>query len=73
MYDATSDHMEVNKARRELVAHKRRDIFNIPPTEGALEQHIKHAIYQGEYVWSQALTPNPNLPSPGDWGWERAG
>lgn len=73
LYDKTSEHNEINKARRELFAHKGRELENIPPTKGALEQHIRRATYQGGFIWGQVLNPNPDLPSPGNWGWQRCG
>lgn len=68
MYDRTSDIMEVNEARKQLFTQKSRALENIPPTKAALEQHIKRATYQAN-VWSKALVPDPELPSPSDWGW----
>src|SRR6218665_1131662 len=48
---------------------KGRTIENIPPTQDALELHLKRAVYQAGYVWSQALVPLPVLPNPADWRW----
>ena len=42
----------VNDARKELFAVSRRSMDNIPPTQGALIQHIKRAVYQASYLWS---------------------
>ncbi|KAG0729102.1 hypothetical protein GWK47_003575 [Chionoecetes opilio] len=52
MYDRTSDTMEVNDARKQLFAHKSRALENIPPTQAALQQHIKRASLQGN-CWNQ--------------------
>lgn len=68
MYDRMSDTMEVNEARKQLFTQKSRALENIPPTKAALEQHIKRAAYQA-IVWRNALVPDPELPSPSDWGW----
>lgn len=27
-------------------------------------------IYQAAYVWGQTMVTQPDLPSPGDWGWQ---
>ena len=68
MYDRTSDTMEVNEARKQLFTQKSRTLENIPPTKAALMQHIKRAAYQAN-IWNNALVPDPELPSPSDWGW----
>ena len=69
MYDRTSDIEEVNEARKYLFTQKSRSLENLPPTLAALEQHIKRVCYQSN-CWNQALNPNPDLPSPADWGWK---
>jgi hypothetical protein len=68
MYDRTSDTMEVNEARKQLFTQKSRTLENIPPTQATLRQHIKCATYQAN-IWNHALVPDPELPSPSDWGW----
>ena len=70
MYSRTSSLSSVNEARQALFAQGTRTIQNIPPTEAALIEHIKRAVYQGGHVWGQALVPIQLLPSPSDWGWE---
>lgn len=54
MYDRTSDIMEVNVARKQLFAHKSRAVDSIPPTQAALQQHIKRASLQAN-CWNQTL------------------
>ena len=49
----------VDEARRELLTQGKPTIANIPPTLDALCQHIKRAVYQAAYVWSQSLNPTP--------------
>ena len=46
-YDRTSQQTNIDKARKELFTKKGRIIENIPPTKGALIQHIKRAVLQG--------------------------
>lgn len=70
LYDRTSDLVKVNDARKWLFTQKSRMLENIPPTQAALIQHIKRASYQAN-CWNKALTPNPELPSPTDWGWRK--
>jgi len=69
LYDSSSHCSSVNSVRKKLFAQKGRTIENIPPTQDALVQHIKRAVYQAGYVWSQALVTLPVLPNPADWGW----
>ena len=68
MTDRTSEAKEVNEARKQLFTQKSRTLENMPPTKAALEQHIKRATYQAN-IWYKALQPDPQLPSPSDWGW----
>jgi len=70
MYDRTSDIMEVNDAGKQLFAHKSMALDNIPPTQAALQQHIKRASLQAN-CWNQTLVLNPELPSPSDWSWTK--
>ncbi len=70
LYDRTSDLLQVNDARKQLFTQKSRSLENIPPTYAALKEHVKRASYQA-YCWNQALVPNPDIPSPSDWGWEK--
>ena len=41
----------------------------LPPTKGALEQHIKRAHYQA-MVWYNDEVAKPNIPNPTEYGWE---
>ena len=41
-----------------------------PPTESALIEHTKRAVYQAGHVWGQSLILEPALPSPKQWGWK---
>ena len=70
MYDRTSDITSVNKARKALFTQKNCPIEKIPPTHGALTQHVKRAVYQGGHIWGQMCIPCPEIPEPGDWGWK---
>ena len=68
LYHRTSNCTEVNSCRRELFC-KGRAIDNIPPTQGALLQHVKRAAYIGGYVWSSSLLPIMDLPPIEEFGW----
>jgi hypothetical protein len=70
MYDRQSELLLVNDAHQHLFSRKSRPIENIPPTQAALEQHIRRAAYQGGHVWGQVLQKDQALPNPSEWGWE---
>ena len=69
LYSKTCEAERVNEARQELFA-RGRSVENIPPTQGALIQHVYRAAFQAGYIWGQALVPQQQLPSPSNWGWE---
>ena len=69
LYDRTSGKQRVNDLRCELFTKRSRTIDNIPPTQAALHEHIKRAVYQGAYVWGRTLLKKPTLPCPSDGGW----
>ena len=71
LYDRTTSLLKVNEARQELFCRKSREFDSIPPTEAALEQHIRLAVLQGPHTWGQTLLCQPALPSPADWRWQR--
>lgn len=70
LYDRTSNHKEINRARLELFSKKSRSLENIPPTQACLIQHVKRAVYQGALIWGKTLLKEPMLPSPEHWGWK---
>ena len=70
-YEITSECTQVDQCRKLLFA-KGRQLDRIPPTEAALRDHVKRAVYQAGYCWGKALVTQQQLPSPGDWGWEKA-
>ena len=72
MYSRTCPHNKVNDARQALFSQGTRSIDHIPPTQTALEQHIKRAAYQAGQVWGQSLQAIQELPSPLEWGWEKS-
>ena len=71
LYDRTGIQGSVNEARKELFTRKGRAIDAISPTQAALMQHIKRTAYQAGHCWSQVMIPNPEIPSPNDWGWSK--
>ena len=65
LYDKTSLLSSVNEARKELFCHKNRSMDKIPPTQNALLQHTKWALYQAG-VWTTSTDAQPEIPSPED-------
>ncbi len=57
--------------RKQLFTQKGRGIDGLPPIQAALIQHTKRAAYQAGCCWAQMMAAAPELPSPGDWGWNR--
>ena len=45
---------------------------NIPPTQGALVQHVRRAVFQAGYIWGQALIVQQEVLSPTEWGWKES-
>ena len=70
LYDKKCSATDINKARRKLFA-KKNSVERIPPTQAALQQHIKRAVFQGGHIWGQSTNPRPVLPSPTEWGWRK--
>lgn len=68
LYDRTSSQSSVNSARRELFCKRNRAIENLPPTQDALINHTKRALYQSG-IWTSSLKSVVHAPSPADWGW----
>ena len=56
-------HIDINKPWQRLFT-KRTNVKAIPPTETALEQHKKKAVYQGGYVQDLDLSLIANALSP---------
>ena len=68
MYDRTSRSESVNETRELLFTRKGRPMAALPPSEAALQQHIRRTALQGGHDWGAATQPCRHLPS-GDWGW----
>ena len=73
MYDRSSTTECVDDARLDMFARKQRPYEAIPPTQGALLQHVRRAAYQAGCIWSQSTVCQPEVPSPAEWGWRRNG
>ncbi|KAG1686778.1 hypothetical protein GQR58_008588 [Nymphon striatum] len=68
LYDKTSSFTSVNDTRKELFCKRNKTIENLPPTQDALINHTKRALYQAG-IWTSSQKPMQHVPSPADWGW----
>ena len=62
---------EIDQASRKSFA-KKHNVQSMPPTEAALKEHVKRAVYQEGHVWGQMQVSTPELPSAYRWGWSKA-
>ena len=69
LYDRSSEASAVNAARLDLFCRKGHPIERIPPTRGALIQHILRSIYQAS-CWEQMSEKSQKLLDPASFGWE---
>ena len=72
LYHRSSNCDSVNKCRRELFC-KGRALDNLPPTHGALIQHVKRAAFFAGYVWSRSLRAMMHLPHFKNFGYTEDG
>ena len=70
LYDRTSPLTSINEAREELFCRKNRSVDRIPPTQNALLQHVKRAVYQAG-IWTTSTLEQQLVPSPNDFGWAK--
>ncbi|KAG0721985.1 hypothetical protein GWK47_045320 [Chionoecetes opilio] len=68
IYDKTSPLVSVNEARKELFCQKNRTMENIPPTQQALLQHTKRAVYQAG-IWTTCHQAQQQTPTAEGCGW----
>ena len=69
LYDRTATSRSINEVRKNLFIHKERQISGVPPTEAALQQHMKKSVLQGGHHWGCTTVPERQFPSPSEWGW----
>ena len=60
----------MNELRWSLFKKKLAQSESLPPTHGALREAILRAHYQ-TMVWNNDKVPNPNIPSPENYGWKK--
>ena len=58
MYKRKCPLVKKNDARRQLFTSGTQQLSRLPPTEGALKEHVKRAALRGSYVWGQCLKAN---------------
>lgn len=70
LYQPSISIWKVNELRWSLFKTKQAQSERLPPTHGALPEAILRAHYQ-TMVWNNDKVPNPNIPSPENYGWEK--
>ena len=65
VYDKTSASLSINQTRRELFRLKNVTMESMPPTQNALLQHTKRAVYQAS-IWVTSTQVHQMIPSPSD-------
>ena len=61
MYNRTTPHQDVHKARLSMFSQGTRRIESIPPTQAAIAQHVRRAAYQAGHVRGRTLDPIQNF------------
>ena len=61
---------KIKKARWNLFSRDNKVIENIPPTKGALRQHVLKSVLQSS-IWRQSLRKDLNGRSTCQWGWQK--
>ena len=67
LHHKVSTLLVVNEARRELFCKKNKSLENLLPTQDALLQHARRAVFQTN-IWT---TMSAEYPTPEDWGWRK--
>ncbi|KAJ6641465.1 hypothetical protein Bhyg_06404 [Pseudolycoriella hygida] len=67
-YHPPNTHGSINAARQFLFVKKSRSLKNCPPTNDALLQHLKRAIYQGRFIWGTLSKICLDIPPATNWG-----
>ena len=70
VYDKSSPLCSINQVRKELFCHGNRAMERLPPTQDALLQHIKRAVYQTG-IWATSTQSHQLIPPPHNFGWTK--
>ena len=68
LYDKWSASFSVNETRKLLFCYESLSMEKLPPTQDALLQHVRRAVYQAG-IWTSSTNTQQALPSPRDYGW----
>ena len=71
MYSKGCGAKSVNEARHHLFTTGQKSLDNIPPIRASLYQHVKRALIQASFYWSQAIVVQKNISNFSEWGWNR--
>ncbi len=72
MYSKGCGLARVNEARHCLFTSGKKTPENIPPTQASLVlQHLKRALSQACFYWSQAFKLHQEIPDFKEWGWQQ--
>uniref|UniRef100_UPI00358EB952 uncharacterized protein isoform X3 n=1 Tax=Myxine glutinosa TaxID=7769 RepID=UPI00358EB952 len=71
MYSKGCGLERVNEARLRLFTSGKKTPEALPPTQAALYQHIRRAMLQASFFWSQATSVYQDIPDFHDWGWHK--
>ncbi|KAK3741259.1 hypothetical protein QZH41_019956, partial [Actinostola sp. cb2023] len=69
LYQPNTHITKVKELRWLLFRKKQAESERLPPTLAALKESIKRAHHQC-MVWNNDIMPNPELPSPSNYGWK---
>ena len=70
LYDETSSLRSINDTKRQLFCHKNRTMDKLPPTNDAVLQHVRRAVYQAG-IWTTSTQTQLVIPSPHDFTWAK--
>ena len=60
-----------NEAMHRLFTTGSRSLENISPTQAALFLHVKRALVQASFYWSQANPIQQEITNISEWGWHK--
>ena len=70
LYDKTSALNSVNEARKKLFCEDNRSMDRLPPTQDALLQHVRRAVFQAG-IWTTSTEAQQVVPSPAQYAWTK--
>ena len=70
LYDKTSALNSDNEARKKLFSEDNRAMDKLPPTQDALLQHVRRAVFQAG-IWTTSPETQQVVPSPAQYAWTK--